>query len=36
VVLDRTLNDESSAEQIRGARVRHLFANGTLLIGSAD
>jgi predicted amidohydrolase YtcJ len=36
VVLDRTLNDHSSAEQIRGARVRLLFANGTLLIGSAD
>jgi predicted amidohydrolase YtcJ len=28
VVLDRTLNDSSSAEQIRGARVRTLFANG--------
>jgi predicted amidohydrolase YtcJ len=36
VVLDRTLNDQSSAEQIRGARVRYVFANGTLLIGSAD
>jgi hypothetical protein len=35
-VLDRTLNDSSSSEQIRGARVRYLFANGTLLIGSAN
>lgn len=28
VVLDRTLNDRSSTEQIRGAHVRTLFANG--------
>jgi predicted amidohydrolase YtcJ len=36
VVLDRTLNDRSSAEQIRGARVRTLFANGIVVAGSAD
>ncbi|HEX4970394.1 MAG TPA: amidohydrolase [Steroidobacteraceae bacterium] len=36
VVLDRALNDSSSAEQIRGARVRILFANGTVLVGSVD
>jgi predicted amidohydrolase YtcJ len=36
VVLDRTLNDRSSTEQIRGARVRTLFVNGTVLVGSAD
>lgn len=36
VVLDRTLDDRSSAEQIRGARVRTLFVNGTVLVGSAD
>lgn len=36
VVLDRTLNDSSSTEQIRGARVRTLFVNGTVLVGSAD
>jgi predicted amidohydrolase YtcJ len=32
VVLDRTLNDSSSAEQIRGTRVRTVFANGTALV----
>ncbi len=36
VVLDRTLNDSSSTEQIRGARVRTLFANGIVVVGSAD
>jgi predicted amidohydrolase YtcJ len=36
VVLDRTLDDSSSVEQIRGARVRTLFANGTVLVGSVE
>jgi hypothetical protein len=36
VVLDRTLNDSSSAEQIRGTRVRTVFANGIAIVGSAD
>jgi predicted amidohydrolase YtcJ len=36
VVLDRTLDDGSSAEQIRGTRVRTVFTNGTVLVGSAD
>jgi predicted amidohydrolase YtcJ len=36
VVLDRTLNDQSSADQIRGTRVRTVFANGTAIVGSAD
>ncbi|HKS55344.1 MAG TPA: amidohydrolase [Steroidobacteraceae bacterium] len=32
VVLDRTLNDSSSAEQLRGTRVRTVFVNGTALV----
>lgn len=32
VVLDRTLNDNSSVEQIRGTRVRTVFVNGTVLV----
>jgi predicted amidohydrolase YtcJ len=34
VVLDRTLNDSSSAEQIRGTRVRTVFANGIAIVES--
>lgn len=36
VVLDRTLDDSSSAEQIRGTRVRTTFANGVAIVESAD
>lgn len=36
VVLDRTLDDSSSVEQIRGAHARTVFANGNVLVGSAD
>lgn len=32
VVLDRTLDDSSSVEQIRGTRVRTVFVNGTALV----
>jgi predicted amidohydrolase YtcJ len=35
VVLDRTLNDSSSAEQIRGTRVRTVLANGTVVVGGS-
>jgi hypothetical protein len=36
VVLDRMLNDSSSTEQIRGTRVRTVFVNGAVLVGSAE
>ncbi|HEY7643083.1 MAG TPA: amidohydrolase [Steroidobacteraceae bacterium] len=36
VVLDRTLNDSSSVEQIRGTRVRTVFANGVVIAGSTE
>jgi predicted amidohydrolase YtcJ len=33
VVLDRTLDDRSSVEQIRGTRVRTVFAYGSVIVG---